>query len=73
MIWPRLHCACRRRLEARRQEAQAAEAAVQELTEKERALEGELEEATKQVRALKEEADNLRETEIAEAQHVQVS
>ena len=45
---------------------------MQELTEKERSLEAELEEANKQVRALKEEADNLKDTETAEAQHVQV-
>lgn len=63
---------CRQRLEARRKEAKAAEAAVLELREKERALEGELEEASKQVRALKEESDNLKDTETAEAQHVQV-
>lgn len=63
---------CRQRLESRRKEAQAAEAAVKELTERERRLEGELEEATKQVRDLKEEADNLKDTESSEAQHVQV-
>ena len=63
-------CVCR--LESRRKEAQAAEAAVKELTERERRLEGELEEATKQVRDLKEEADNLKDTESSEAQHVQV-
>jgi hypothetical protein len=65
-------CVCRQRLESRRKEAQAAEAAVKELTERERRLEGELEEATKQVRDLKEEADNLKDTETSEAQHVQV-
>lgn len=65
-------CECRQRLESRRKEAQAAEAAVKELTDRERRLEGELEEATKQVRDLKEEADNLRDTETSEAQHVQV-
>lgn len=63
---------CRQRLEARRQEAQAGQAAVKELTEKERRLEGEVEEASKQVRALREEGDTLRDTESAEAQHVQV-
>ena len=63
---------CRQRLESRRKEAQAAEAAVKELSERERRLEGELEEATKQVRDLKEEADNLKDTETSEAQHVQV-
>ncbi|DBB00026.1 hypothetical protein WJX77_003476 [Trebouxia sp. C0004] len=61
----------RQRLESRRKEAQAAEAAVKELTERERRLEGELEEAIKQVRDLKEEADNLKDTETSEAQHVQ--
>lgn len=66
------HC-CRQRLEARRQEAVAAEATVQELTKKERSLEAELEEANKQLRALKDEADNLKDTETAEAQHVQLS
>ncbi len=65
-------CVCRQRLESRRKEAQAAEATVKELTERERRLEGELEEATKQVRDLKEEADNLKDTETSEAQHVQV-
>ncbi len=45
---------------------------MKELTERERRLEGELEEATKQVRDLKEEADNLKDTETSEAQHVQV-
>ena len=63
---------CRQRLETRRQEAVEAEATVQELTKKERSLEAELEEATKQVRALKDEADNVKDTETAEAQHVQV-
>ena len=45
---------------------------MQQLTEKERSLEAELEEANKQVRALKEDADNLKDTETVEAQHVQV-
>lgn len=63
---------CRQRLDSRRKEAQAAEAAVKELTKRERRLEGELEEATKQVRDLKEEGDNLKDTETSEAQHVQV-
>lgn len=61
----------RQRLEARRQEAEQAAAAVQQLTERERSLEAELEEANKRVRALKEDADNLKDTETVEAQHVQ--
>ena len=64
--------AYRQRLEARRQEEQAAMASVQELTKKEREVEGQLEEASKQLKELKEEADTLRDRETAEAQHVQV-
>ena len=45
---------------------------MQQLTERERSLEGQLEDANKQVRALKEDADNLKDTETVEAQHVQV-
>lgn len=45
---------------------------MQQLTEKERSLEAQLEEANKQVRALKEDADNLKDTETAEAQQAQV-
>lgn len=45
---------------------------MQQLTERERSLEAQLEEANKQVRALEEDADNLKETETAEAQHAQV-
>ena len=63
---------CRVRLDARRQEAKAAAAAVQELTQQERKLEGEVEEAGKAVRARKEEADALKDTENADVQHVQV-
>ena len=47
-------------------------ASVQELTKKKREVEGQLEEASKQLKELKEEADTLRDTESAEAQHVQV-
>ena len=35
-------------------------------------MEAELEEVNKRVRALKEDADNLKDTETVEAQHVQV-
>lgn len=59
-------------MEARRQEAETAAAAVQQLTEQERKLEGEVEEAGKAVRARKEEADTLKDTENADVQHVQV-
>lgn len=45
---------------------------MQQLTDRERSLEAQLEEANKQVRALKEDADNLKDTETVEAQHVQV-
>ena len=45
---------------------------MQQFSERERSLEAQLEEANKQVRALKEDADNLKDTETVEAQHVQV-
>lgn len=64
--------ACRVRLDARREEAKTAAAAVHELTEQERKLEGEVEEAGKAVRGHKEEADALKDSENADAQHVQV-
>ena len=59
-------------MEARRQEAESAAAAVTELTQQERKLEAEVEEAGKAVRARKDEADALKDTENADAQHVQV-
>ena len=64
--------ACRLRLEARQHEAESAAAAVTELTQEERKLEAEVEEAGKAVRARKDEADALKDTENADAQHVQV-
>lgn len=63
---------CRERLEARKNEEQAAVAAVQQLTQREQEVEGQLEEASKQLRQLQEEADALRDAETAEAQHAQV-